>query len=177
MTRGLPEYEAVPNGRGVDLALTLLRCVGFLSWGDLETRVGAQEPHIPTPDAQCPGKHVFEYAVTLRGEASDADLVRTSQDYRTEFALGPRGQDFDGPVRLDGSGYAFSALKGAEDAHGTILRLYNPSHGMATARLSGEGAAAHRCQMDETNTLPEIVHEVGLRPGEILTLRVERQEG
>ena len=37
-TRGLPEYEAIPCNGGIVLALTLLRCVGWLSRNDLSNR-------------------------------------------------------------------------------------------------------------------------------------------
>ena len=38
--RGLPEYEALPGKAGVTLALTLLRCVGWLSRTDYPSRHG-----------------------------------------------------------------------------------------------------------------------------------------
>ncbi|MFO7965311.1 MAG: glycoside hydrolase family 38 C-terminal domain-containing protein [Desulfobacterales bacterium] len=58
--KGLPEYEASPDGT---VALTLLRCVGWISQDDLGTRIGLAGPRIAVPDAQCPGLQVFEYAV------------------------------------------------------------------------------------------------------------------
>src|SRR5581483_4218669 len=62
LTKGLPEYEAAPDG----LRLTLLRCVGTISRpAGLPTRPVAAGPDIPTPDGQCRGRHVFEYAVRL----------------------------------------------------------------------------------------------------------------
>lgn len=56
INKGLPEYEVYDdNPRTV--ALTLLRCVNRLSGG-------LEAPGLPpTPGAQCPGKHRFEYAV------------------------------------------------------------------------------------------------------------------
>ena len=61
-SRGLPEYEILRNGTA-DIAVTLLRCVGSLSRGDLLTRPGHAGMDLPTPDAQCPGRHTFELAV------------------------------------------------------------------------------------------------------------------
>jgi len=64
--RGLPEYEVTPNeAGGADLALTLLRCVGWLSRGDLPNRLGEAGPTLPTPAAQCRGVHTFAYALAL----------------------------------------------------------------------------------------------------------------
>jgi hypothetical protein len=54
--RGLPEYEAIPTRDGLDLALTLLRCIGWLSRDDLATRPGGAGPTIATPGAQCIGE-------------------------------------------------------------------------------------------------------------------------
>ncbi|MGH2410506.1 MAG: glycoside hydrolase family 38 C-terminal domain-containing protein, partial [Chloroflexota bacterium] len=68
--RGLPEYEIAPNENGgADLALTLLRCVGWLSRGDLPNRLGEAGPSLPTPAAQCPGPHTFAYALALTSES------------------------------------------------------------------------------------------------------------
>ncbi|MCK9518082.1 MAG: hypothetical protein M0R74_03480, partial [Dehalococcoidia bacterium] len=53
--RGQPEGEVVrlPGGRQA-YALTLLRCVGWLSRDDLRSRRGGAGPMIATPDAQMP---------------------------------------------------------------------------------------------------------------------------
>ena len=65
--RGLPEYEVMPGKKnengGVTVALTLLRCVGWLSRDDLHCRRGHAGPGLSTPGAQCPGRHTFEYAL------------------------------------------------------------------------------------------------------------------
>jgi mannosylglycerate hydrolase len=58
--RGLHEYEVKKDGT---IAITLLRCVGWLSRDDLRTRNVTAGPIIPTPDAQCLGKHAFYYSV------------------------------------------------------------------------------------------------------------------
>jgi alpha-mannosidase len=62
--RGLPEVAVLPaeNG-GAEIALTLLRCVGWLSRGDLATRRGHAGPPIPTPGAQMLWTHTFEYTL------------------------------------------------------------------------------------------------------------------
>ena len=121
LTKGLPEYEASPEG----LRLTLLRCVGTISRpAGLATRPVAAGPDIATPDGQCPGRHVFEYALRFDGESlTNAALVRASQDYRTEFL---RGDPFETPLELGGD-VVFSCLKQAEDGAGLVLRVFNPN--------------------------------------------------
>jgi mannosylglycerate hydrolase len=160
LSKGLPEYEATPEG---ELALTLLRCVGWLSRDDLSTRRGGAGPQLPVPGAQCLGEHVFEYAIEL-GEPSDAELLRRSQDYRFDFTQGAPGVALDPPLRLDGD-LVFSALKGAEDGDGVILRAFNPGPAAADPPAV---AGARRCRLDETAA----DGEGPLRSGEIATFRL-----
>lgn len=65
VNQGLPEYEALSTENGAILALTLLRCVGWLSREDIQTRKGQAGPLIPTPEAQCLGKQEFRYALLI----------------------------------------------------------------------------------------------------------------
>lgn len=167
MTKGLPEYEAGPGG----LRLTLLRCVGTISRGPgLPTRPVAAGPDVPTPDGQCPGVHVLEYALRLDGDRlGDAALLRASQDHRFDFVSG-RGAPAAPPLSLDGD-VVFSCLKGAEDEAGVVLRVFNPAAAPATAVL-GAGVAAGRFRLDETGEAPLPGGGLVLGPGEIATLRL-----
>jgi mannosylglycerate hydrolase len=61
--RGLPSVEVAREPEGTSIAVTLLRCVGWLSRDDLRTRRVAAGPLLETPGAQCQGKHVFSFAV------------------------------------------------------------------------------------------------------------------
>jgi mannosylglycerate hydrolase len=164
--KGLPEYEVTEEG---ELALTLLRCVGWLSRDDLSTRRGGAGPELPVPGAQSHGDHLFEYAVEL-GEPGDAELLRRSQDYRFDFVEGPPGVELKPPLaELDGD-VVFSALKAAEDGNGAILRVF---HAGDEERGPGEEprlpSGARRCRLDEAN-----LDDAGarLRPGEIATFRL-----
>lgn len=173
--RGLPEYEAREGPRGTEIALTLLRCVGWLSRPDLSTRPGDAGPQLPTPDAQCPGVHRFEYALALLGPAGDAELVRASQDYRFRLIAGPEGLPSQAPLRLEGEGFCLAALKGAEDGDGCILRVYNPDavHS-ASVELSG-AFDVQRCRLDEE---PEAEpFEGGLPAGRIASFRLRPGRG
>jgi alpha-mannosidase len=162
LTKGLPEYEAAPDG----LRLTLLRCVGTISRpAGLPTRPVAAGPDIPTPEGQCRGRHVFEYAVRFDADRlSDAALIRAGQDYRTDFLT---GDPFAPPLSIEGD-VVFSCLKGAEDGEGLILRVFNPNERPEAVRI--EGARAVRVRLDET---AEVGGDLVLAEGEIATFRLE----
>ncbi|HEU4674121.1 MAG TPA: glycoside hydrolase family 38 C-terminal domain-containing protein [Candidatus Limnocylindrales bacterium] len=166
--RGLPEHEAVPVHRGVDLALTLLRCVGWLSRDDLSTRPGHAGPGIPTPDAQCLGQHTFRYALAFEAaRLSDAALCRLSADARTPVGVGPTGALTAGLVEVDGD-VAWATLKPAEDGDGAVLRLYAPGAGTRLDVRSIASLTAAR--LDETPTREDPL--APLEAGEIRTIRL-----
>jgi len=160
LTKGLPEYEAGADG----LRLTLLRCVGTISRpSGLPTRPTAAGPDIPTPEGQCRGRHVFEYALRFDGETlSNAALVRTSQDYRTDFL---RGDPFRPPLELAGD-VAFSCLKEAEDGSGLVMRVFNPNPQPEAMTLS---LPARRIRLDEE---ADADGGLELSPGEIGTFLI-----
>ncbi len=164
-TTGLPEYEVTEEGA---LALTLLRCVGWLSRGDLSTRRGHAGPELPVPGAQCLGTHRFAYALAL-GEPADAALLRASQDHRFAFVAGRPGVALAPPVRVQGD-VVVTALKGAEDGDGVVLRACNPGREPAAVRLETR-AALERCRLDETPLGPA-PETVTLRPGEVAGFRL-----
>jgi alpha-mannosidase len=160
LTKGLPEYEASEDG----LRLTLLRCVGTISRAaGLPTRPLAAGPDIATPDGQCRGRHVFEYALRFDGEKlSNAALARAGQDYRTDFV---RGDPFDAPLELGGD-IVFSCLKQAEDRGGLVLRVFNPNPQPEAVALS---LPARRIRLDEEE---HVDGGLELVPGEIATFLV-----
>jgi alpha-mannosidase len=171
--RGLPEYEAVPgDGGGVELALTLLRAVGWLSRDDLTTRPGHAGPEVAAPDAQGLGRHAYEYAITF-GVAgwTEADLLRASADFRFSFEIGPAGATAGGVLAVS-EGLAFAALKGAEDGDGVVLRVYNP--GSSPVRQPVVVTAVRRVQavrLDESALAEEDASEP-IAPGQIRSLRL-----
>lgn len=139
--RGLPEFEVLQEQDGtVTLALTLLRCVGWLSRDDFPCRQGHAGPASETPEAQCLGWHVFEYS-----------LVPHTGGYLSAFA---QAHAFHTPLRamrtgehtgtlplqaslvdLQGAGLVLSAVKAAESGDGLIVRFYNTGAELAVARL------------------------------------------
>jgi alpha-mannosidase len=161
LTKGLPEYEAGPDG----LRLTLLRCVGTISQpAGMPTRPLAAGPEITTPDGQCHGRHVLEYALRFDAERlTDAALVRAGQDYRTDFL---EGDPFEPPLALSGD-LVFSCLKGAEDGDGLVLRVFNPN--ATPERLELRGAGAQRIRLDEEAPADGAI---AMAPGEIASFRL-----
>jgi alpha-mannosidase len=160
LSKGVPEYEASTEG----LRLTLLRCVGTISRPPgLPTRPLSAGPDIATPEGQCPGRHVFEYALRFDGDAlTNAALVRASQDYRTDFL---RGDPFEPKLELGGDA-VFSCLKQAENGSDLVLRVFNPNPQPESLTLS---LPARRIRLDE-----EGLAEGGLElaPGEIATFLI-----
>ena len=151
MTKGLPEYEAIPGRGGLVLAITLLRCVGWLSRDDLLTRPTGAGPAIPTPEAQVLGHHRFEYAVQLFADTDE--LLQAAEEYHnplvavradTQVGLLPeelpardtgadllREQTREMPPRMswlqvDPASTCVSAVKRSEDGQAVIVRLFNP---------------------------------------------------
>ena len=164
LTKGLPEYEAGPDG----LRLTLLRCVGTISRPPgLPTRPVGAGPDLPTPEGQCLGTHVFEYALRFDAEdLTDALLIRAGQDYRTDFVA---GRAAEAPLAIDGD-VVFSCLKGAADGDGIALRVFNPNAVPERVRIDGAGAT--RIRLDEEASA---AGGLELAPGEIATFRVKME--
>lgn len=182
-TRGLPEYECVEERDGTStIAVTLLRCVEWLSRDDLATRKGHAGPPVFTPGAQCLGRHVFEYAIVPHsGDWSNAatgsimSIVRRFMCPCVAYLATPHEGDLPselGLLRLcDGKGgdddeavfaLAVSAVKKAEDGNALVVRVHNPGERDIGARLKAgirlEGACLAR--LDETPVAP-----VRLEPG------------
>ena len=181
--RGLPEYEALREGEGtVTLALTLLRCVGWLSRSDFPSRKGQAGPPMETPGAQMPGRWRFEYSLiphaadwsTAFGEAHRA--ARPLGGVRTE-----RGDGSLAPsaslVEVEPAAVVVSALKAADDGEGVIVRVYNISDGAVEGRLrlTAADASAELVNLNEEPLGPaETVDgwvRLSLRRNEIATLR------
>ncbi len=99
--RGLPEYEIIPGQAQNTIAVTLLRCVGHLSRGDLATRPVNAGPPLLTPEAQCLGQHAFEYAIAPH--AGDwRSIYRDAYAFRAPV-VAHRGDEHEGyiPVPSD----------------------------------------------------------------------------
>jgi alpha-mannosidase len=188
-TRGLPEYEARPHPYppplhrrgsewGTTLALTLLRCIGWLSRDDMAVRVGHAGPAKETPGAQEIGTHVFEYALIphagdwrnalAQARAFAAPMRAVATD--THAGTLPPTASF---VQASPREFVISALKQAEDGAGLIVRGYNIGNETIDARIVvwRKFARAARVNLNEEEIAP-----LELRAGREVALRVRAKE-
>ena len=85
---GLHEYEVLP-GNPAELALTLLRSVGWLSREDLATRAGHAGPGIETPGAQVLGGHRLRYSLFFHeGNWERGGVWRAAESTLTPLVAG-----------------------------------------------------------------------------------------
>ena len=170
LTRGLPEYEARRRAEhNPELCLTLLRCVGVISrpTGAIPTRPLGAGPQTPTPEGQCPGRQECEYALLPDADSlDDTELLRASQDYRHGFLITEEAAEFDPPLSIVGD-VVFSCLKGAEDADGLILRVFNANDTPARIEIAGE-VSVTGARLDESPA----GRDDALHPHEIATFRL-----
>jgi hypothetical protein len=133
LPQGMQEHQLLPDQRGA-LAITLLRCIGYLSQDNLQTRKSNAGPAIPTPDAQMQG--TWHYALSIIPCRSAADLPAV---HHAAALVNARALTFAGAFAraaramslIEIEGAAVSAIKPADDGEGVIVRLWN---GLGTAR-------------------------------------------
>lgn len=143
--KGLPEFEVYSDGQQNLIALTLLRCVGWLSRQDLLTRKGNGGWTLPTPGAQCRGKHVFEYSMIPHvGTWGEGNVAMAAHDFNTPLKAVVRQNNVEGKnlvletfsiIKVDPAHIIVSAIKKAENGDGVIVRLYNLSDKPVNASL------------------------------------------
>jgi mannosylglycerate hydrolase len=183
LNRGLPEYEIVQDESGqMAVAVTLLRCVEWLSRGDLPSRKGHAGPMERTPEAQCLGHHEFDYALVPHSgdwEAEEALVLREAQAFNTPVRV-QVSEQHEGQllsrstlVEVEPHTLVVSAIKQSETGQGVIVRIYNPlSHAVeATIRPGFACSQAFVTNLNEEPTgRPQGVPlQIKLRSGEILT--------
>jgi len=199
LNRGLPEYEVVQDGSGITgknsmaIAVTLLRCVEWLSRGDLSTRRGHAGPMEHTPEAQCLGQHEFDYALIPHSgtwQFDEALVLREAQAFNipvhtrtivTEQHSGSLPAQAT-LVNVEPRSLVVSAVKRSNDGRGLVVRVYNPLSSTVNAKIQS-GVAFVDAYM--TNLLEERQEpvaqasqhaqtvEVAIRSGGITTLVFE----
>ncbi len=179
---GLPEIEALQAEHGSELALTLLRCVGWLSRDDFSTRKGHAGPFLPTPGAQEPGRHVFHYAMIPHTDGWETvePQVRGFESPMRVVSLIPQPGKLPSThslVTCDGA-LQITCIKTSEDGKGLIFRGWAPLQEKITLHCSLPLKSIHRAMLDETH-LCEIPFsqpdtcQLDVRPNEIVTLLLE----
>jgi alpha-mannosidase len=186
--RGLPEFAVLEDGEGhASIVLTLLRCVGWLSRDDMSCRKGHAGPALETPEAQCQGRHVFEYAIVPHSgnwQAGFSEAHAFNLPLRT-VQTGIHGGTL--PLRhsflsLEGEGLLLSATKAAEDGDGLIVRLHNTLARPAVATVQSSPTIRSASLVDlaektvrglSLEAAREGVVRLALRGKEIATLRLQ----
>ncbi len=185
LNRGLPEYEIVRDESGqLAIAVTLLRCVEWLSRGDLTTRRGHAGPMEFTPEAQCQGHHEFDYALVPHSgdwEAEEALVLRQAQAFNTPVRV-LVSEQHEGQlpsqahlIEVEPRTLVVSAIKQSETGQGVIVRVYNPSSQAVEANLRPGFACTNAfvAKLDEepeTGQPQGLPLHVSLRASEILTI-------
>jgi alpha-mannosidase len=132
--RGLPEVEVVKQDQDehTEIAITLLRCVGWLSRDDLPMRQGHAGPGKETPGAQMLGKCLYDYAI-IPHQTLWMDAIQPAYTFETPLrAIETEVHDGELPPRGSfishtPAEFMVSAVKEAEDGKGWLVRGYNLS--------------------------------------------------
>jgi alpha-mannosidase len=180
--RGLPEYEVIDDSQGVTIALTLLRCVGWLARPWLPNRRGLAGPPIVVPGAQCLGKHIFHYSLIPHSGGWESAFVQAhsfAHPMRGVTTTAGKGQlaPRASLLSVEPSALVLSALRAAENGQGIIVRLYNiasqPTSG--DVRLEQPHGDVEVVNLNEEPLGPAEVEDgrvrLSLKPNEIVTLR------
>jgi len=181
--RGLPEYEALEEPDGTNtIALTLLRCVEWLSRDDLSTRRGHAGPGRHTPGAQMQGRWKFQYSLIPHEGGWENAHEHAHRYLRPLRAIRTSRGDGTPPesgslIEIEPPEVVLSALKLAEDGEGVVARVYNivPEPVEARVRLLLPFERVELIDLNEEN--PEAIDTEGgavrlhLRPNEIATLK------
>ena len=138
--RGLPEVEALQNPNGYsEIALTLMRCVGWLSRDDFSTRHSHAGPYLPTPGAQLQNTSIFDYSIIPYSSNPEAFQAACRQAYAftaplrstiAQIHAGTIPPD-SALIQVDPPSFIISAIKTTENQRYQgkstwIVRGYNP---------------------------------------------------
>jgi mannosylglycerate hydrolase len=144
--RGLPEVEVIKLD-GVsqsEIALTLLRCVGWLSRDDMPIRQGHAGPGFESPGGQVLGKWGFDYSIIPhKGDWKEA--YQLAYSFETPLravtsAIHPGELAAKGSfISHSPEEFVISAVKESEDGKGWVVRGYNTSSETIQLKLNQLG--------------------------------------
>jgi alpha-mannosidase len=130
--RGLPEVEVikVDDDAHTEIALTLLRSVGWLSRDDMSVRQGHAGPAFETPGGQVPGKWTYDYAI-IPHHGNWKEAYQQAYAFETSLRVIETGLH-EGEIPVQGAfishspaEFIISAVKETENGKGWIVRGYN----------------------------------------------------
>jgi len=126
---GLREYEVTDDATRT-IGLTLLRAFGI----SLTTVAWRWERHPEMQLSQMPGEHTFRYLIYPHlGDWDQGQVAAEAERFTVALEIaqaGPHGGHLPQACsffKLDSADLQLAALKRAEDGHGIILRVYNPT--------------------------------------------------
>jgi len=153
---GLHEYEVLP-GNPPELALTLLRSVGWLSRDDLTTRIGHAGPGMETPGAQVLGGHRLRYSLYFHeGDWERGGVWRMAESTLTPLVPGrgptvttpsPRIELAPDAIQMTAllphpDGYELRVLNASDAAHDATIQLEPQPAEVTPITLAGDPQAS-----------------------------------
>jgi mannosylglycerate hydrolase len=178
ITDGLHEYEVLPPPAN-ELAITVLRAVGWLSRDDLATRTGHAGPELPTPGAQVLGPHQVRTSLFFHGgDWEQAGVWRCAESALVPLQLGHGRRTTSTTRRIELSpesiqmtacipgqdGYRLRILNASERSTEAVIQLRPVPSAVTAGTLGGD--------QERALTLAGGEARLSLRPWEIATLRV-----
>lgn len=188
--RGLPEVAVLDGREGAEVALTLLRSIGWLRLEDIDGAQAEGSGPIQTPDAQCRGAYRFSYSLIPHGQ-DPLPAWQQAWAYQTPLrglltAMHPGALPVDHSlVTVDNPAFVLSTVKTAKVGDGLIVRGYSISSGIeqVTLRLGVRAAHAQLVRIDETPTEQTLKpdsrgrYKFKVRPAQIVTLHFSTASG
>ncbi|EGQ7994621.1 glycoside hydrolase family 38 [Vibrio vulnificus] len=159
---GVPEYRVV-KGRSDEIALTLLRSVGWLSRRDFSTRGNGAGPDLPTPEAQCLGEHQYQLRLHLGQESSEVQCQRAEQVRYAPFMVKGHSDKWCKPVRLDNASLQVSCVRRIKGE--LEIRVWNPSAQSQPIVISEQYRVVNFIGDEQA-------YQSNIEPNQILTLRL-----
>ena len=164
----------------LEIALTLMRCVGWLSRDDFRNRQGHAGPAMATPGAQMPGKFTFEYSVIpfLRDDPiSDIYAQAAAFNAPLRARVEPLHPGVlpasSALVQVEPAEFAISAIKQCEDGSGWIVRGYNLTAASLQARLKPWKPFTHA---ERVSLSEQVIAPLDAAPDGSVTFPVRRCE-
>lgn len=177
IAEGIYEFAVEKTSEGRNIALTLLRAVGYLgARRDATTIVGGAGPSMRTPEAQLQKTLQYRIALYPHGQSwEQSEIERQARDFMTpvrSITVEPHVGHLPATaenLRVEGQSVVLSAVKQSEDGSALIVRVYNPTQQgtTATMTLPAKLTGAYLARLDET-----ILEPITLSDDQAVTVEV-----
>jgi mannosylglycerate hydrolase len=163
--RAMQEYEVISTKAGLQLGITLIRSVGWMSRRDLVTRGVGAGPDLPTPGAQCIGTETFSFQLRRR-QTNDLThpLAHSAALRRPPQLVRGRSPSWREAFDIGNANLQVSSFRRVDDE--IELRVWNPTDAVqsivldaAWQRVRADGARdAESIRAAAPNSIPS--HEI-----------------